>query len=145
MTTYVQGEGSFQLGPVGGSLVEYGTEIPSATILRTRGAVILPATLGEDEENEELGVRNRSLQIELLEKHLATGVWGVLAAAYESATGELDFSLKADSATTSTDNRVYTGTILVKDLSLGGTVGQLRRQSITFKIKAGTYAEDDGT
>lgn len=141
MSIYVQGEGSFKLGPVGGALVEFGFELPMAKISKSSNAVVIPATLGFGEEDEEGGTRTRTLSIDILERHDAGKVWSTLDAAYESDSQELAFELISNDGPVSADNKKRSGVIRVLTLDLGGAVGALRTQTLAARIKAGTYEE----
>jgi hypothetical protein len=53
-------------------------------------------------------------------------------------SAELDFEGNFEDGATSADNPKFSGTAILLSLESGGTVGQLRQQTITLPIKAGT-------
>lgn len=139
MSEYRQGTGSFKLGS---GPTEYKDEVVRATMVLTTTTETLPATLGNDEEDEVGGALKRSLEIEILESRAASGVWAELKAAYESATQELAFEYLTDGPSVGTDNPKYSGTIRVTNLRVApSAVGKIRTQVITVPIKAGTWTE----
>lgn len=139
MSEYRQGTGSFKAGS---PLTEYKSEVIRATPVLTTTTETLPATLGNDEEDEVGGALKRALELEILESRAASGFWAELKAAYESDTQELPFEYLTDGETPGVDNVEYSGTMRVTNLRITpAAVGKIRTQVITVPIKAGTWAE----
>ena len=139
MSEYRQGTGVFKLGS---PLTDYKAEVVRATPVLTTTTETLPATLGNDEEDEIGGALKRALEIEILESRSASGVWAECKDAYESATQELQFEYLTDGATVGVDNPKYSGTLRVTNLRISPVaVGKVRTQVITVPIKAGTWTE----
>lgn len=144
MSEYRQGKGSFKAGS---TPTDYSSEVIRATPVLTTSTETLPATLGNDEEDEVGGALKRSLEIEFLEDRAADSFWAELKAAYESATQELAIEYNTDSTTptASADTPTYSFTVRVTNLRLAAAaVGKVKTQTITVPIKAGTWSESTG-
>jgi hypothetical protein len=127
-------EGSIKIAVTGGSVVEYGSFVPKASVTIQRLLVTRPGTLGNSDETEVPAQRKRMLNIDLFSTTEADSILGVLVEAIESDAGTIDFEFTPNDDALSSDNAKYSGTAVVPQIDIGHTVGELRTQSVTCPI-----------
>lgn len=137
-STFIQGKGTAKFGPTG-SLIDYSDQVTEVTFTPARTTQEIPATFATGETGTEAGAFTRTITISFLTKLAADGFAAEMEDALED-DGEIDFDVWFDSTTAvGTDNPRRTGTMIVDTLDFGGTVGDVRSQTQTYTVKAGTY------
>lgn len=140
--SFIQLEGYAKFGPVGGPLVEYNASVTSLVINRTRNTIDVPATWANATQDSKAGSRMEMLTLNFLsDPTSASSFWAELWDAIDTDDGELDFECNMVDAATSVSNPKFSGTIVVTGVDTGGQAGELRSQSVTFPIKAGTLVK----
>lgn len=126
----LQLEGNIMLGGT-----DYSDEISSLVINIQRAVVEIPATFGNAQVGKKAGQRMATLTINFLgDPKDAAGVIEELYTAYLTDSSELTFSANLTTGSTSASNPEWSGTIVVSDLDIGGTVGEHYEQSKTYDI-----------
>jgi hypothetical protein len=111
------------------------------TVQRLRESIAIPGTLATGQASVAAGAESDNLIIDFFSDLSAEAPFDLFEQAIESATSELMFEGTLDPGAVSATNPMYSGTAVILGLDIGGTVGQLRSQSQTFPIKAGTLTK----
>jgi hypothetical protein len=136
---WVQGKGIAEFGPTG-ALVDYSDQITNVTFTHSAQEVEIPATYATGETDNEIGAKTHTMQVDFLDGIAAADFSAELYDAYDTNDGEVDFDIVFDAdVAVGVNNKRYTGTLVVTNLTHGGAVGAVRTQSQTYRIKAGTY------
>lgn len=138
----IQLKGALTLTVGEGTPVDVKNWVSTFTIRTSRESVTIPATLGL-EMSTAAGARSDSLEITFHSGVEAAGLWALLYEAISTPTAEVEFSGTMDEGAVSADNLEWSGTAVLLSLDAGGTVGQLRQQTVTLPIVAGTLMTDD--
>ena len=135
---YIQLEGYLKFGLVTAT-TDFGAQIPSLTLNMTRKKIALPATYGFATESEAAGARMNSVTINFFADPTETAsLWSMFYSAFITTSSELQWEGLQEAAVVSTTNPKWNGTLIVTDLQAFGPAGELRQNSVTFPIKAGT-------
>jgi hypothetical protein len=110
-------------------------------ITTQRESVSTPATLGTGQADTSAGAESNTLTISFFSDVSAANFWALLYDIITSDTAEMDFEGNFEDGATSANNPKFAGTAVLLSLDSGGTVGQLRQQTITLPIKAGTLVK----
>lgn len=105
-----------------------------------RASVSTPATLGLDADTSA-GERSDTLTIQFHSGVKAAEMWALLYEAITAPEATIDFKGTFDPGAVGVDNPQFAGTATLLSLDSGGTVGQLRQQTLTLPIKAGTLVK----
>lgn len=139
----IQLKGNLTMAPTGDPPVDVKDWVSAFIIHTTRELVTVPATLGLD-AYQEAGATNDSIEIKFHSGVEAAGMWAMLYEAIRTPSAKVDFVGTFDEGVISADNLEWSGTAVLPSLDTGGTVGNLREQTITLPIVAGTLETDDG-
>ena len=137
-SVWVQTTGSVKFGPAAGTLTDYSASVTSLSFEQEADEQTIPATFASGEVGYEPGPKVRRMAINFLTESIPTGLYDEFETAFEGGTSvffETTFKTGAVSAT----NPKFTGEIVIDSLSLGGTRADIRQQSRTYRIKAGTF------
>lgn len=138
---WTQGKGSAQFGTVSpAAMVDYKSDITSVKFVFTREKNEIAANLGTGERDTELGNRQRVVEVTFNTELAAAGFYRRQYTAI-AADGELDFNIVMSDAAVSANNPRRTGKIVVTESMIGGQIGKVRSNQLTFRIKAGTYVK----
>lgn len=143
-TVWTQAKGSCKFGVTSTSLTDYSNAVAAVNIGFEADQTEIPATLGVPEVGVEQGAKARMLTVDYLIELAGTGLVWEFAEAFEANT-PLFFEVVLEDGDVSEDNPMYTGQILVGEYELGGQVGELRRLSPVYPIRANTFATDTST
>lgn len=138
MSEFRQGEGTFSAGD---TPTNYSSSVVRAEFVFDTSIVTIPATLGNDEEEEVGGARKRYLEIEYLESSAADGFAAEAEAAYEAVDQELDVVYLAEPGSVGTDNPQRAATVRVTNVGVGKRVGTVRVRQARWPVVEGTYAK----
>jgi len=108
------------------------------TIQRLRESIAIPGTLATGQASVAAGAETDNLIIDFFSDLTADAPFDLFELAIQTPTSELWFSGTLDPAPVGPENPRYSGVAILLGVDLGGTVGQLRTQSQTLPIKAGT-------
>jgi hypothetical protein len=146
MALDIQLEGSIKFGipEADGSILaadldEFGLEISSLVIGRTRQNVSKPPTFGDASINQRAGALEEALTINFFnDETVATSFWALCWEAIETTPCELYFEATMVDAVPSATNPIFSGYVMVADLDSGGTVNEFKQQSKTWPARGVT-------
>lgn len=116
-------------------------DVTSFVLNLTRPTTQVPGTFGDADGSEVLGSARGTLTMTFNHDEGDTsGVWAELYAGYISDTGALTFQGRLKDAAQSATNPTFSGTLLVSDLDIGGSVGELKSQTKTWPVYGVTQA-----
>lgn len=119
------------------TLAEYGDEISSLVIKRTRLAVTKPPTFANAQQIMRAGAKEDSLTINFFgDETVASKFWTLVWTATETSPCELYFEATWKTGSVSADNPKFSGIALITDLDIGGTVNEYKQQSKTWPARA---------
>lgn len=132
---WTQGRGVTKFGGT-----DYSTQVTAVRFRHVRQQADIPQTFGSDTADVEYGaVASREITVDFLNPTAASSLHKVLADAFED-DGEVTFDVLLNNASAGTNNLRHTGTMIVSALDTGGTVGEVRSQSRTYRIVPSSYA-----
>jgi hypothetical protein len=121
------------------SLTEFGAEITSLVINRTRETVARPPTFANAASEQRAGAKADSVTINFFgDETTAADFWNMAWEATELAPCELYFEATWKLGPVSATNPKFTGIVMVTDLELGGTVNEYKQQSKTWPARSVT-------
>lgn len=136
---YIQLEGYLKFG-LATATTEFGSAITSAKLIMSRKLIPIPANYANATESQAAGARSYSLQLNYLSDPTETAsFWSMLYSAFITDTSELQWIGLQEDAAVSVTNPQHAATLIVNGLEAFGPAGELRAESQTFPIKAGTY------
>jgi hypothetical protein len=129
-------EAQIKIGPVGGTLVDYSSDV-SALVINTKAEqVARPATYGAPNKRAAKGALEDMVTLVFnADEQPSTGLWAVMYDALRNGNGELEFSAVYKAGTISASNPKFTGIILVSDIDTGAPVNQWKAQSKTYPAR----------
>lgn len=136
---WTQTKGTTKFGPsAGAGLIDYSAYVTSCGFEHEAAVNDVPATYSTGEVGTEPGPKARRMQVNHLSDSALTGLFDEFETAFEADTTvffEVFFKLGVVSAT----NPKFTGQLVIDQVSIGGTRGDIRQASVTYAIKAGTF------
>jgi len=121
-------EGTITIGTT-----DYSDEVTAFVIRKVRAQTQVPGTFADADGTTTLGSATHEVTIVFnYDEGDAAGIWAELYAGALSDSGELAFSALYKTGTVSATNPEFTGFLLVADIEIGGTVGELKAQSLTL-------------
>lgn len=143
MSIPIQLEGNIKFGTTTAG-TQYNSEITSLVINRTAEIITAPGTFANAITDPNAGVETQTLAVNFLGDPLSASSF--INALWEAMETDEKILFWAATLTISTTvaatNPKYSGRIVVSDLDIGGDVGQLRQQSKTYPIKAGSLLRE---
>ena len=137
-TEFRQGKGTFNAGS---TPTDYSLSVVRAEFVFDTTSDTIPATLGNDEEDEVGNARKRYLEIDYLESSAADGFAAEAETAYESLSQELEVEYLAEPGAAGVDNPQRAATVRVTNVGVGKKVGTIRLRTARWPVVAGTYAK----
>ncbi len=139
--SFTQLEGNIKFGSTTAD-TSYNSSVTSLVITRATDIITVPKTFANALTDSIAGGETQTLTVNFLGDPLsASSFWAELWDAMDTDDKTLYFAgTLNDSTSVSATNPKFSGVVVVSSLDTGGQVGELRAQSQTFPIKAGTLA-----
>ncbi len=137
---WTQTKGLTKFGPTAGAgTIDYSAYVTSCGFEQEADQLDVPATYATGEVGAEPGPKARRMQINYLSDSALTGLFDEFETAFEGDT-VVFFEVTFKIGTVSATNPKFTGQLVIDQVSIGGTRGDIRQSSVTYPIKAGTFA-----
>jgi hypothetical protein len=122
---------------VGSTPTDFSDAIESMTFIAEAAVVDVPATLATP-ESSRAGSRKYSVTIKYFSNDVSSTneLFRVLLDELMSGDGEVPFAAQFHAGAVSTTNPKYSGTLIVTRAAIGGDVGTLSDDAVTFSLKA---------
>jgi hypothetical protein len=133
-------KGNLKMG-VGTATTDVSEWVTRLTVQRLRESIAIPGTLATGQASVAAGSESDNLIMDFFSDLSADAPFDLFEEAIMSANSELMFEGTLDPGAVGPANPKYSGTAVILGIDIGGTVGQLRTQSQTFPIKAGTLTK----
>jgi hypothetical protein len=126
--------GSAKFGESATTNTDYSCWVTALTVTRRRNLIDIPATMCDGQASQRAGTTQDELTISWIGDNEAASFWAELWDVIGTDSAELYFECTLKSGSVSTDNPEYSGTIIVAEVPVGGTVGELSTGSATFPV-----------
>lgn len=134
MADYVQLRFNLAVAPAGEATASVSNSCSEFRIVTQREGVTVPANGGTGRGSTAAGVINEQLVITLKSGIKAADFLSMLREIILTDDAEMDFTGTFDPGLVSDDNPEFSGTAVLLNVEIGGTVGGLRGQTITCPI-----------
>jgi len=133
-------KGNLMMG-VDAADVDISAWVTRLTVQRLRESIAIPGTLATGQASVAAGAETDNVIVDFFSDLSAEAPFDLFEQAITSPNSELLFEGTLDPGPVGPENPKYSGTAVILGLDIGGTVGQLRTQSQTFPIRAGTLVK----
>lgn len=122
-------------------LVDVSANVTEYRITTNREAVNKPATLATGVASTDAGARSDTLTITFFSDHAAASFWAMLYDVISTDSSVMKFEGTFNDGAVSASNPKFGGKAVLLSLESGTPVGQLRQQTISLPIVAGSLTE----
>lgn len=146
MAVFLNNTVGFKIATSGGTYVDLSDHVKQITINQKFDELEVTA-MGDTGHKFVKGLESSSITVSFLNDDATASVLATLEAVYGTSAGFKAVQVaSAGSATVSTTNKLYSGLLLINNLTpINGAVGDISTQDITFTVNGAITVADSGT